>query len=52
MDRSEMTVDHIIPKSKGGLDVIENMTLSCLKCNKEKGDAILIDVYIEGEEDE
>jgi hypothetical protein len=32
------TVDHIIPKSKGGLDVPENTVCSCLTCNMTKSD--------------
>jgi 5-methylcytosine-specific restriction endonuclease McrA len=32
------TLDHIIPKAKGGTDRIENRQLYCLKCNREKGD--------------
>ena len=30
------TVDHIIPKAKGGLDVPENTVCSCLACNMKK----------------
>ena len=30
------TVDHIIPKTKGGLDVPENTVCSCLSCNMKK----------------
>ena len=52
MERSEITVDHIMPRSKGGLDVPENLTLACKDCNQEKGDGILIDSFIEEEEDE
>lgn len=28
--------EHIIPKSRGGPDTIDNMVLSCAKCNHEK----------------
>ena len=30
------TVDHIIPKSKGGQFVLENLVCACEKCNKDK----------------
>ncbi len=30
------TVDHLIPKSKGGLDVPDNTVCSCLSCNMKK----------------
>ncbi len=32
-----LTIDHIIPKSRGGMDVWENLTTACLKCNNKKG---------------
>lgn len=35
------TIDHIIPKSKGGSEALENKTLSCLGCNRGKGNRIV-----------
>ena len=35
-----MTKDHILPKSKGGKDVIENYQPMCVKCNVAKGNKI------------
>lgn len=32
------TMDHKIPKSKGGLDTPANCVCACLKCNRKKGD--------------
>jgi predicted phage replisome organizer len=39
------TVDHIIPKAKGGLDVPENTVCSCLTCNMTKSDRS-IDIFL------
>ncbi|MCX7877149.1 MAG: HNH endonuclease [Ignavibacteria bacterium] len=33
-----LTIDHIIPKSKGGDDSWENLVTACIKCNNKKGD--------------
>ena len=35
---TNLTIDHIIPKSKGGEDDWENLTTACIKCNNKKGD--------------
>lgn len=36
-DGTLMTKDHILPKSLGGLDVIDNMQPMCRECNEKKG---------------
>lgn len=33
-----MTVDHIVPLSKGGLDMLKNMQTMCIDCNQLKAD--------------
>ncbi|MFN1834534.1 HNH endonuclease [Balneola sp. MJW-20] len=35
--RSDLTIDHVIPKSRGGKDTWENLTTACDKCNVKKG---------------
>lgn len=35
---TNLTIDHVIPKSKGGEDSWENLTTACIKCNNKKGD--------------
>jgi len=32
------TIDHILPRSRGGRDSWENLVACCLKCNNVKGD--------------
>ena len=32
-----LTLEHIIPRAKGGRDVIDNLWLSCRLCNEAKG---------------
>jgi len=32
-----LTIDHVIPKSKGGEDSWENLTTACIRCNNKKG---------------
>jgi 5-methylcytosine-specific restriction endonuclease McrA len=34
---SELSLDHIIPRSMGGKSVWENMVCACVKCNVQKG---------------
>jgi hypothetical protein len=31
-----LQIEHIIPKSKGGTDRIDNLAIACVKCNQEK----------------
>ena len=40
------TIDHIIPKSKGGHNVKSNMCCCCSSCNREKGSQQLDDWYV------
>lgn len=34
----EISIDHVVPKSQGGLTVFENTVLACVECNKRKDD--------------
>ena len=38
--RGHLTVDHVIPRSKGGDSSWENIVASCAPCNRRKGDAL------------
>jgi 5-methylcytosine-specific restriction endonuclease McrA len=35
------SVDHEVPRSRGGADAPENLLLSCHRCNRRKGDRLL-----------
>ena len=32
------TIDHRLPRAAGGPDVLANLVVACLSCNREKGD--------------
>ena len=39
--RSKLTIDHVIPRSKGGTDSWENLVVACSSCNTKKGSMFL-----------
>ncbi len=41
INSTRMTIDHIIPKQKGGLDTWENLITACVECNSKKGNQSL-----------
>jgi 5-methylcytosine-specific restriction endonuclease McrA len=38
--RANLTVDHVIPRSKGGTSSWDNVVASCAPCNRRKGDRL------------
>lgn len=36
--KSAATIDHVLPRSRGGRDTWENLVACCLRCNNAKGD--------------
>lgn len=36
--RTASTIDHVLPRSRGGADSWENLVACCLSCNNTKGD--------------
>ena len=36
---ANLTIDHVVPKSRGGRDTWENLVAACVTCNNRKGDA-------------
>lgn len=39
----QITLDHYLPKSKGGTKEVFNLVLSCRKCNRLKGNSVPMD---------
>jgi len=39
--KKELTIDHIIPKAKGGKTTWSNLVTACKKCNSKKGNCSL-----------
>ena len=39
-----LTVDHIVPRSRGGHDGLENLQLLCANCNSTKADGSMLDL--------
>ena len=37
LPRKELNIDHVVPRSRGGTSVWENVVCSCLECNRQKG---------------
>ncbi|MGI8593251.1 MAG: HNH endonuclease, partial [Solirubrobacteraceae bacterium] len=35
-----LTVDHVVPRSKGGASSWDNIVASCAPCNRRKGDKL------------
>ena len=42
----ELTLDHIVPKDKGGVDSWTNLVAACKKCNMIKGNNLLNDTSL------
>jgi 5-methylcytosine-specific restriction endonuclease McrA len=40
VQRNGLTVDHVIPRSRGGKSVWENIVASCAPCNRRKGNRL------------
>ncbi len=37
LPRKELNIDHVIPRSRGGTSVWDNVVCSCFECNRRKG---------------
>ena len=47
LHQDNATIDHILPKHKGGHNVRSNMACCCSNCNRAKGSTLLADWYTE-----
>ncbi|MEO0895554.1 MAG: HNH endonuclease [Bacteroidota bacterium] len=45
--RERLTLDHVIPRAKGGRTTWNNLVTACYKCNSKKGDLDLQDSGLE-----
>lgn len=45
-DRGDLTLDHVIPRSRGGTSTWTNIVLACIKCNMRKGDRLLTEIHM------
>ena len=43
---SELTIDHVTPRSRGGPKVWENVVASCRKCNQKKGSMLPYEAHM------
>ena len=41
-----LTIDHVVPKAKGGVDSWENLVTACTVCNNRKGDRTLEESHL------
>lgn len=42
--KNATTIDHVIPKSRGGLNTYNNAVACCLRCNSKKADFLLEEI--------
>lgn len=52
-DRNQLTVDHVVPQSRGGPDTWGNTVCACFSCNQRKADKTMKEAgmkFIEGYE--
>ncbi len=43
----DLTRDHVVPKSRGGSDLWDNVIAACKRCNHRKGDLLLDEAGVE-----
>src|SRR6266404_2636543 len=43
LSASDLTLDHVVPRSRGGLSTWENLVACCHSCNRTKGNQLLVE---------
>jgi 5-methylcytosine-specific restriction endonuclease McrA len=43
---SDLSLDHVVPRSRGGVGTWENLVCCCLKCNVKKGNKLLSETHM------
>ncbi|MEH1985657.1 MULTISPECIES: HNH endonuclease [unclassified Nostoc] len=38
--QQKLTIEHLLPKSRGGSNSFENLRLSCFSCNNSRGNSL------------
>ncbi|MDX6504093.1 MAG: hypothetical protein QOE29_1218, partial [Gaiellaceae bacterium] len=41
-----LTLDHVVPRSRGGTSTWTNIVLACVKCNMRKGDRLVNEIHM------
>ena len=49
--KSGLTVDHVIPRCRGGKSVWENIVAACATCNRRKGNRLPREIQMHPQED-
>src|ERR1700733_5835797 len=44
LSSSELTLDHVVPRSRGGSSTWENLVACCHECNRHKGNRLLSEI--------
>lgn len=49
-EKKKLTIDHVIPVTKGGTNFIDNLQPLCMTCNLKKGNRIVVDFRLKWKE--
>ena len=43
--KDKLSLDHVVPKIKGGKDLRNNLVCACVSCNRDKGHSVMEEWY-------